>query len=279
MQLDDRSQDDCFYEKVHFGQRFKATSSRKFRGDIPYLLVILKKDATRHKHRVPVPSVKYTDGSTRTPAVHSSSPQAELPTLLRNSYSSCYYQGGRVSAPSFEEYMSKHLGENVSALFYRAIEKDENRRLHQPQTVKIARLDGRSCVGGMLVCACVDGDTGPPDLAAFDDDVNWFGSWFGLKKSKCKEEAEKQQISADSIADSMDLLHLLEPVKILPKDMQISDFVERHDNEVQKVVDSVQVSVQKARDAASHGYKIAEECRMVEQEVKRLIAENEGPFK
>jgi hypothetical protein len=77
------------------------------------------------------------------------------------------------SAKSLEDYVSKHLGICVSALYTR------RRSAHASQpgqagltTLSTARLeDASDLVGGMLVCACVDGDADAPSTAAFEQEI------------------------------------------------------------------------------------------------------------
>merc|ERR1719401_3245348 len=160
----------------------------------PSLIVIANGDEQRTKHILPLPNTgdwKIRRGSV---VKNSQAQDSPRPSIMRNAYrsragstsslASLDSIGSRVSTSSslseqgitLEQYASSYLDMSITALYIRARDPEDDQapvfRVPRAPRLKVVRLrQEEELKGGMLVCACIDGDTDPPPISMFEEAV------------------------------------------------------------------------------------------------------------
>jgi hypothetical protein len=134
------------------------------------MIVVIKGDDDGRRYRVPLRFPVFSKAKIAQDEATKCMNDFGTPSLMRNAFHGHAAHG---TSGSLEEYVSYHLGVGVSALYSRVIDTTERKRgPYAPPALTVKRIeDESSLVGGMIVCACVEGDTDPPPMNAFSPEA------------------------------------------------------------------------------------------------------------
>merc|ERR1719401_209081 len=159
----------------------------------PSLIVIVNGEEQRTKHILPLPNTG--DWKIQRESFKDSQAQdSPRPSIMRNAYrtragstsslASLDSIGSRISTSSslseqgitLEQYASSYLDMSITALYIRARDPEDDQapvfRVPRAPRLKVVRLrQEEELKGGMLVCACIDGDTCPPPISMFEEAI------------------------------------------------------------------------------------------------------------